>query len=156
MDAAACVRADGIEPTQMRTIVVVPPDPGWTAQFESMRDTLTITIGSLAIRIEHVGSTSVPGLAAKPIIDMDVVIRRREDLPAVSSALERLGYRGRGDLGITGREAYDSAAGSVSASWPEHHLYVCAENSRELARHLAFRDFLRGNPALRDRYAALK
>jgi GrpB-like predicted nucleotidyltransferase (UPF0157 family) len=93
----------------------------------------------------------VPGLAAKPIIDLDVVIGSPDDLPAVIAELRPLGYRPQGDLGVPGREAFNYPPGR-----PPHHLYVCALGHRELARHLAFRDFLRAHPDTARTYATLK
>jgi GrpB-like predicted nucleotidyltransferase (UPF0157 family) len=126
-------------------------DPRWPATFERIRTPIAAALGALAVRIEHVGSTSVPGLAAKPIIDLDVVIASRADLPAVIARLGPLGYRPQGDLGIPGRESFNNPPGL-----PEHHLYVCVADNAELARHLAFRDYLRGHPEAVRGYASLK
>ncbi len=89
-----------------RPVVVVPHDPAWVAAFEALRAVYVASLGDLALAIHHVGSTSVPGLAAKPIIDVDVEIRSREILPSVVRALAALGYRHEGDLGVHGREAF--------------------------------------------------
>lgn len=112
---------------------------------------LTDALGPLVQRIEHVGSTAVPGLPAKPVIDLDVVIATPADLPEVITRLRALGYRHEGDLGIAGREAFTDPDAA-----PAHHLYVCAAGSPELARHLTFRDYLRGHPAQARAYAELK
>jgi GrpB-like predicted nucleotidyltransferase (UPF0157 family) len=126
-------------------------DPRWPGIFATLRDQIAGVLGPLAQQIEHVGSTAVPGLAAKPIIDIDVVIATRADLPAAISQLATLGYRHEADLGITGREAFTSPAAA-----PAHHLYVSAAGSPELARHLAFRDYLRTHPGQARAYAKLK
>src|SRR5436309_332949 len=102
-----------------------------------LRDHITAALGGLAQHIEHVGSTAIPGLAAKPIIDMTIVIDTRDDLPAVINSLQAIGYRHEGDLGIPGREAFARPSGTQP-----HHLYVCAANNHNLARVLAFRDLL--------------
>lgn len=109
------------------------------------------TLGSLVITIEHIGSTAVPGLAAKPIIDLDAVLSSPTDLPEAIRLLARIGYVHEGDLGIAGREGFRSPP-----SEPRHHLYVVAAGAKELRRHLAFRDALRTDGDLRDSYAALK
>jgi GrpB-like predicted nucleotidyltransferase (UPF0157 family) len=127
-------------------------DPGWPAAFAALRDQIAAALGPLAQRIEHVGSTAVPGLPAKPVIDLDVVIATLADLPEVISRLATLGYWHEGDLGITGREAFASPA----AATPARHLYVCTADSRELARHIAFRDYLRTHPGQARTYAKLK
>lgn len=99
------------------------------------------------------GSTSVAGLAAKPIIDIDVVIRDSTPLKTVVAALAKAGYVHEGDLGIPQREAfcYDE-----KAHLQKHHLYVCPESSRELRRHGAFRDYLRSHPEAAAEYGAVK
>src|SRR5215472_5315258 len=126
-------------------------DPQWPATFEQLRGPIAAALGALALGVEHVGSTAVPGRAAKPIIDLDVVIVSRTDLPAVIAKLRPLGYRPQGDLGVAGREAFNNPPGA-----PAHHLYVCTADNKELARHLAFRDFLRAHPGTARAYAELK
>jgi GrpB-like predicted nucleotidyltransferase (UPF0157 family) len=103
------------------------------------------------VAIEHVGSTAVPGLAAKPIIDLDVVIADRSDLPMVIERLRPLGYLHEGDLGVPGREAFTTPVGA-----PAHHLYVCAIGTPALGRHLALRDVLRADPSTAHAYGDLK
>ncbi len=137
--------------TMQRTIVVTEYDPGWPSAFEALRARVAGVLGDLALAIEHVGSTSVPGLAAKPIIDIDVVVRGPDDIPAAIQAFATIGYVHLGDLGIAGREAFRQPPGPS-----EHHLYVCPLGGRELPRHLAFRDYLRTHPEAADAYAALK
>lgn len=126
-------------------------DPRWPKVFADLRDQISSALGGLAQRIEHVGSTSVPGLAAKPIIDLIVVINMRDDLDAVIRNLETIGYHHKGDLGLPGREAFTTAPEA-----PAHHLYVCAEGNLQLARQLLFRNFLRTHPATAAAYAKLK
>jgi GrpB-like predicted nucleotidyltransferase (UPF0157 family) len=132
-------------------IVIVNHDPRWPAVFAQLRDHIANALGPLATRIGHVGSTAVPGLAAKPIIDLDVVIATRDDLPAVIERLHPLGYRHEGDLGVPGREAFTTPPAA-----PPHHLYVCAADSTALAQHLALRDLLRAHPDTARAYGELK
>ena len=132
-------------------IVVVDYDESWTAIYEMLRARVAVELGPLAIAVEHVGSTAVLGLAAKPIIDIDVVIASRDDLPRAIAALRRLGYVHRGDLGVPGREAFEAPGGL-----PKHHLYVCSADSEELRRHLEFRDYLRAHEEAARQYEALK
>lgn len=144
-----------------RPVIVVDHDPAWPQQFDELRTVLAAALGDLALRIEHVGSTSVPGLAAKPILDIDVVIQSRATLPAVVERLAALGYHHEGDLDVPGREALGPGDGSRPTvdpprTWPRHHLYVCAQDNPELARHLAFRDWLRMHDDDAARYAKLK
>jgi GrpB-like predicted nucleotidyltransferase (UPF0157 family) len=139
-----------IEMEQSEPIAIVEYDPAWPALFMELRDRIAAALGPLALSIEHVGSTAVPGLAAKPVIDLDAVVRAAE-VPAAISALERIGYRHEGDLGVEGREAFHQPPDA-----PRHHLYVCAEGNPALSNHLSFRDCLRANPAIAREYAALK
>jgi GrpB-like predicted nucleotidyltransferase (UPF0157 family) len=135
----------------MRTIVVVDYDPSWPRGFERVRSKVWPVVSDVALAIEHVGSTSVPGLAAKPSIDISVVVRADVDVPVAIERLARLGYVHRGNLGVEGREAFDSPAGP-----PAHHLYLCPRNSPGLANHLAVRDFLRAHPDTAKEYGELK
>ncbi|HLI52287.1 MAG TPA: GrpB family protein [Thermomicrobiaceae bacterium] len=132
-------------------IVVVDYDPVWREWFESLRALLAGVLGDLAPIIEHVGSTAVPGLAAKPIIDIDVIIDSRETLPEVVERLATVGYRHEGDLGIPGREAFRPPDGSIA-----HHLYVCERGNAASREHLRLRDYLRSHPDAVQAYAALK
>lgn len=134
----------------MQTVVVVDYDPAWPRLFEGLRDRIAAALGPMAIAIEHVGSTSVPNMPAKPIIDMDVVVKP-EDVSSALSAIEALGYRHEGDLGINGREAF-----RWCSDFPDHHLYLCPEGSSALRRHILFRDYLRANPDAACEYAKHK
>jgi GrpB-like predicted nucleotidyltransferase (UPF0157 family) len=117
-------------------------DPAWPLLFAGIAERVRAAFANgPPTRIEHVGSTSVPGLPAKPIIDIDVVIPSRADLPEAVARLAALGYEYQGDGGITSRESFRSPPDP-----PRHNLYVCAEDSPELRRHLAFRDYLRAHP----------
>ena len=132
-------------------ITIVAYDPRWPQQFETLRSRIASTLGVLPIAIEHIGSTAVPGLAAKPVIDIDVVMRSDADLPLVISKLALLGYDHRGDLGVPGREAFRTPPGDFP-----HHLYVCPPDSQEYRRHIAFRDHLRTHSEAANAYATLK
>ena len=142
---------------KMRTkhVRVFPYDPEWKEEFHKIRRDLEahlLACRGWVLAIEHVGSTAVEGLAAKPIIDVDVVIRKGI-FPVVRECLEQAGYMHEGNLGIVGREAFRY---SGKEHLMAHHLYVCEEGSRELSRHLAFRDWLRTHPDDRDAYSACK
>lgn len=134
-------------------VVVLPYDEAWADRFAEIKTEIEAALGELAFRIEHVGSTAVPGLSAKPIIDLDVVIRDSSAFHAAAAALEAIGYQHEGDLGIAGREAfrYDG-----KDHLQKHHLYVCAQDSAELKRHLAFRDYLRTHPEAVCEYSRVK
>ena len=134
-------------------VIVQSYDESWKTDFIAIRDELDAVLKDLALSIEHVGSTSVEGLSAKPIIDIDVVIRDRSVLPEVVSALAKIGYSHEGDLGIPGREAFKYEG---KDHLRKHHLYVCAQDSEELKRHLAFRDYLRSHPEAVAEYGRIK
>jgi GrpB-like predicted nucleotidyltransferase (UPF0157 family) len=132
-------------------ITIEDYDPRWPEQFEVLRLRLVAKLDGIAARIEHVGSTAVPGLAAKPIIDIDVFLHSDADLPAAITKLAFLGYEHRGDLGVRGRHAFRAPPGE-----PPHHLYVCLPTSSECRRHILFRDVLRQHPEYAHAYADLK
>lgn len=136
-----------------KRVVVEPYDEAWKDDFAAIRDELEAVLNGLVLRIEHVGSTSVEGLSAKPVIDIDVVISDRSVLPEVISALESIGYSHEGDLGIPGREAFKYEG---KDHLKKHHLYVCAQDAEELKRHIAFRDYLRSDPDAVAEYSRIK
>jgi GrpB-like predicted nucleotidyltransferase (UPF0157 family) len=132
-------------------ITIEDYDPLWPQRFETLRSRTSAALGDLATAIEHIGSTAVPGLAAKPIIDIDALLRSPTDFPLVISRLASLGYEHRGNLGIPGREAMRTPP----YDFP-HHLYVCPPDSQQYRRHIAFRDYLRNHPEDASSYGALK
>ncbi len=139
----------------MRTkrVVVVSYDETWTSAFEEIKKEIESAVGDLIIGIEHVGSTSVEGLSAKPIIDIDIIIKDYSIFDAVVNKLNTIGYIHEGNLGIKDREAFKY---SDKPHLQRHHLYVCPQQSEELHRHITFRDFLRSNPEAVKRYGAVK
>ena len=138
---------------QTKKVIVLPYDSAWKTAFEDIRAELNAALGNLAIAIEHVGSTSVEGMSAKPIIDIDVVIPDDTVFDAVVQSLAQIGYTHEGDLGIRDREAFKY---ENKPHLQKHHLYVCPQNSAELHRHITFRDFLRGNSDAVKTYSAVK
>ena len=139
----------------MKTIKVevVPYEINWKAAFEKIKSEIQEAIGELIIGIEHVGSTSVEGLSAKPCIDIDVIIEDYSVFDSVVKKLNEIGYVHEGNLGIKDREAFDY---SEKSHLQKHHLYVCPKKSEELHRHITFRDFLRKNPEAVKEYGAIK
>lgn len=139
----------------MRTakVTVLPYDPAWEAAFAAIREEIEATLGDLILGIEHVGSTSVKGLSAKPCIDLDVIIPDYTVFDAVVAKLASIGYIHEGNLGIPDREAFTY---TDKPHLYKHHLYVCPQYSEELRRHITFRDFLRSNPNAAQKYGAVK
>jgi GrpB-like predicted nucleotidyltransferase (UPF0157 family) len=132
-------------------IVVADYDPGWPALFERLARPVREAVADLGARVEHVGSTAVPGLAAKPIVDIDVVVAAPSDVPEAIERLRGLGYVYQGDKGIVGREAFLWPPGA-----PVHHLYVVVDGGPPYRDHVRFRDHLRQHPDKAEEYAALK
>ena len=130
--------------------VVEPYDRTWPETYQWLADRISGVLTSKHA-LEHVGSTAVPGLAAKPIIDIDIVVAALADVDAAIADLATVGYRHMGDLGIVGREAFEPPDGL-----PYHHLYVVLEGSLALRDHLDLRDFLRSHPAHAQRYGEEK
>jgi GrpB-like predicted nucleotidyltransferase (UPF0157 family) len=139
--------------TMSEPVVIVDYDPGWPGRYEALRAPIAEALGDLAAEIVHLGSTSVPGLAAKPTIDIDVLLHSSEDLPEVIRRLARLGYVHEGDFGIAGREAFATPPGYGAH---DHHLYVCAPDWAGHGDQIAFRDYLRAHPKTALAYARLK
>jgi GrpB-like predicted nucleotidyltransferase (UPF0157 family) len=134
-------------------IVVVDADPEWPRQFREIAAYLEPFIGPSILRIEHVGSTSVPGLAAKPIIDIDVVVADETQVPVALASIESAGYRWVGNMDVEGREAFEPVETPPLAT---HHLYLVVENNRAHIDHWLLRDALVDSPVLIERYAQLK
>ena len=139
----------------MRTakVTVLPYDSAWKSAFEAIKKEIEGAAGDLILGIEHVGSTSVEGMSAKPCIDLDVVIRDASVLEAVIARLAAIGYIHEGDLGIPGREAFKY---TDKPHLQTHHLYVCPRDSRELHRHITFREFLKSHPEAVRQYSRVK
>ena len=136
-----------------KRVVVVPYSEQWKTDFETIKHYLLPTIEDIIIDIEHIGSTSVEGLSAKPIIDIDIVIKDYSVFDTVVERLATLGYIHEGNLGIKDRDAFDYK-GNVDL--PKHHLYVCPEFSAELYKHITFRDYLKNNPDAVLKYSKIK
>ncbi len=134
-----------------RRVEVVHPNSGWPEDFRREAEQLWGIWPTLLLYLHHIGSTAVPGLQAKPIIDMLAIVRDVSELDGHAPVLEKLGYRALGEHGISGRRFYQK--GGVQ---PTHHLHVYPPGHPEVARHLAFRDYLRALPGDRDAYGSLK
>lgn len=132
-------------------VEVVPYSERWPDAFASVAAALRhalVDIGSA--QVEHVGSTSVPGLAAKPVLDVDVIVDAPDVVSAVM-ALQAIGYVHRGDLGVAGREAFHAPDEA-----PRRHVYVCERGTLNVRNHLAVRDVLKRDTVLREEYSRVK
>lgn len=134
-------------------VVVLPCNKQWKDDFEKIKSEIVNAISDLIIGVEHVGSTSVEGMSAKPCIDIDVIFKDYSVFDTIVSKLEMIGYIYEGNLGIEDREAFKYL--NKSHLWT-HHLYVCPQESEELYRHITFRDFLRNNVDAVKKYSSVK
>ena len=132
---------------ERRVIVIADYDPAWPARFEAERDRVALALGDQARKIEHIGSTSVPGLGAKPIIDVLVTVADPDDEAPFREPLERAGYELR--VREPGHRMFRTLAKDV-------HVHVWADGDPEVERHLAFRDRLRASAVQRQAYERLK
>ena len=147
--ASGTVDGPAVEPSP--AVEVVEHDPAWATRFEAIRARLAPALAGIAVAIEHVGSTAVPGLAAKPVIDIDVVVADAAAIPGAIRRLAELGYTHLGDLGVRDREAFRRPPGTE-----RHNLYVCIAGGEGLRNHLALRDHLLGDPDAVRAYGDLK
>jgi GrpB-like predicted nucleotidyltransferase (UPF0157 family) len=136
-------------------------DPNWFAEFIALKAVYFENLGNLILSVEHVGSTAVPDLLAKPTLDIDLVMRDYSVFDEIAAGLVRIGYVHNGDQGIYQRESFkpsDAVAPTVprSTNWMHHHLYVCPVFGKELQRHIRFREALRGSANLRREYEGIR
>ncbi|MBX6350648.1 MAG: GrpB family protein [Clostridia bacterium] len=132
---------------------VVSYDAEWPRLFEEEARRVREAMGDAILAVHHIGSTSVPGLAAKPILDLLPVARRIEllDDPGLVRRMEALGYEAMGEFGLPGRRYFRKGPDRRT-----HHVHAYAEGHPDVARHLAFRDYLRAHPEEARAYAELK
>jgi GrpB-like predicted nucleotidyltransferase (UPF0157 family) len=137
----------------MKKVQVVPHDPRWREAFAAEAEHVAAALGPNAVAVHHVGSTAIPGIHAKPIIDLLVEVRDLAELDARSAAMESLGYQVMGEYGLPGRRYFrkDDLEGTRT-----HHVHVFRAGSAEAERHLAFRDYMIAHPADAQRYGELK
>ena len=134
-------------------ITIVPYDPAWPARFDAEAVSIRRVFGEIALRVEHVGSTAVPGLAAKSVVDIQVSVTSLDPMRHFIERLSQIGY-GHIPLG-----AFDLVYPFFQkpAVWPStHHVHLCVVGSEQERRHLAFRDYLRNHPSVAAEYVTLK
>ena len=126
--------------------------PEWKAEYEREASRLNALLGDSLITIHHIGSTSVPGLAAKPVIDLLPVARELKDIDSKSPLLENAGYDAWGEYGLPGRRYFTKE----HQGFRTHNIHIFEDANSEVERHVAFRDYLRAHDNVRDQYALLK
>lgn len=139
-------------------MLIIEYNAVWIIHFEKIKEKLLATLLDLSVNIEHVGSTAVPLLAAKPIIDIDIIYHESSDFERIKNNLEAIGYFHNGNQGVDGREVFKRNGNEKDEILDKivHHLYVCKYDSAELHRHILFRDYLRRHDIARDFYQNLK
>jgi GrpB-like predicted nucleotidyltransferase (UPF0157 family) len=135
----------------LRSIEVVEYDPRWPELFKAEAEKVQQALGCNCIEIHHMGSTSVPGLKAKPIIDMLPVVRDIQEVENAIEAMESLGYEAKGEYGVPFRRYFQK--GKMART---HHVHVFQEGNPEISRHLKFRDWMRSHPPDAEKYGQLK
>ena len=135
----------------MRTIIVVPYDDKWPEMFEAESLLIKTLLGGVAKGIHYIGSTSVPGLSAKPVIDILLEVSDINELEAYNYAMTRAGYVARGKNGISGRRYFIKGG-----DYRSHQVHAFAVGNMQVLRHLAFRDYLRKNKDIAGEYAEIK
>jgi GrpB-like predicted nucleotidyltransferase (UPF0157 family) len=135
-----------------RKIEVVAYDPSWVTQYEEEADVLRDVFGDELLEIHHVGSTAIPGIHAKPIIDIMPIVKDIARVDALNNLMIEFGYVPRGELGITGRRYFRKGTDELHT----HHVHAYEPDNPEVVMHLDFRDYMRAHPEEADRYAALK
>ena len=137
----------------MSKVEVVPHNPQWRDAFEAEARHVAAALGENVVAIHHIGSTAIPNIYAKPVIDLLVEVRDITEVDGQSSAMESLGYEVMGEYGIPGRRYFrkDNQEGIRT-----HHIHAFEASSPEVERHLAFRDYMIAHPGDAQRYSELK
>ncbi|MEJ2646192.1 MAG: GrpB family protein [Gammaproteobacteria bacterium] len=134
-----------------RTVEIVDYDPAWPELYERGAVAIRGALAGLRLQCVHIGSTAIPGLSAKAVIDILLAVESLNELSARESGLQGLGYSAHGEFGIPGRRYYTKVGEQRT-----HHLHAFEFGAPEVARHIGFRDFLRESGRDAEAYAALK
>jgi GrpB-like predicted nucleotidyltransferase (UPF0157 family) len=137
----------------MKKVEVVPHDPAWRDSFDAEAKGIAAALGENLVAIHHIGSTAIPGIHAKPVVDLLVEVSDVAELDRQSPAMESLGYEAMGEYGIPGRRYFRKADREGTRT---HHVHAFQAGSGEVRRHLAFRDYLIAHPADAQAYSELK
>lgn len=140
----------------MRKIVVEKYNPQWRLEFEKAKTFFTKVLGKIPTNIEHVGSTSIFGLSAKPILDIDIIVEDKDISRQVIKKLEEYGYYHVGDYGIEGREVLKYKEDNPFINWMNHHLYICLKGTIAVRNHLLLKRHLSNNLDAVRKYSELK
>ncbi len=138
--------------TNQRTIQLVDHDPRWKEQFEAEAKLIKKVFGSEMVALHHIGSTAIPGIKAKPIIDMLGEVKDIQEVPSFNIPMTRIGYQAKGEMGITGRQYYRKGLRQTHT----HHLHIFQTGHPEIRRHLAFVEYMASHPSEAKEYGELK
>jgi GrpB-like predicted nucleotidyltransferase (UPF0157 family) len=134
-------------------IHVVSHDPTWISKFEREAHRILMALGDAAVQVHHIGSTAIPGIKAKPIIDILLEVESLGALDLKASMLEALGYEAMGEFGIPGRRYFRLNDPDGART---HHVHAFAAGVPDVVRHIAFRDYMRAHPMVAEQYSTLK
>ena len=140
----------------MKKIIVEEYNPEWKREFEKAKIFYKELFVGITCQIEHVGSTSVEGLWAKPVLDIDIIVKTNYESVLIIEKLSTVGYEHIGNLGLEGREAFKYSENNLNINWMKHNLYVCLEGTKHLDNHLLLRQHLRENRESVRLYSELK
>ncbi|MCT4780209.1 MULTISPECIES: GrpB family protein [Exiguobacterium] len=135
----------------MRQVIVIPYQTSWADEFEQEAVRLRTVFGERLLAVHHIGSTSVPGLSAKPILDILPVVDSLDGIEAFDVAMEQIGYEAKGEFGMPGRRYYRKGGDDRT-----HHIHLYASGNPEITRHVIFRDYLREHPDEVEAYSEIK
>ena len=135
----------------MRQVIVTPYQSSWPEAFQQGKEQLKTIFGDRLLAVHHIGSTSVPGLSAKPILDILAVVDSLDGIEAFDAAMEQIGYEAKGEFGMPGRRYYRKGGDNRT-----HHIHLYADGNPEIMRHVVFRDYLRQHPEEVEAYSTIK
>ncbi|SDM44327.1 GrpB family protein [Maricaulis salignorans] len=135
------------------TPILVAHNPSWARQYRHEAAGIRAALGANAVDLHHIGSTSIPGILAKPVIDMLGAVTCLDAVDECVDAIGRLGYEAKGEFGLAGRRYFRKHDDRGQRT---HHLHIYARNSADFSRHLVFRDFLLAFPEQAKRYSEFK
>jgi GrpB-like predicted nucleotidyltransferase (UPF0157 family) len=135
----------------MRKVEVISYQETWELLFQNEKTLIRLILQDEIIKIHHIGSTSVVGMSAKPVIDILVTVKNIEQIDRYNSTMEGIGYEAKGENGLTGRRFFIKGGNERS-----HHLHIYQKSNPEIKRHIAFRDYMRAFPEERQIYSRLK
>ena len=134
-------------------VEVVPHNPAWRSDFEAESEKIANAVGETGVALHHIGSTAIPDIYAKPVIDFLIEVKDISQVDGRNSAMEALGYEAMGEYGLPGRRHFRKAN---SEEITTHNVHAFQAGSVEVQGHLAFRDYMISHPENANEYSQLK